>query len=527
MKHYNKYKIDYGVPPFKYSFYTSKDCVEFDTPNGTSDDDIIDVNIKVTSEICYSPNLNISLDIEDAKGCKNTITSALLNPCTTCNLPTINFNGGSYGTFKFSAKPNGGKSAYTYLWDYPKNIFKVVGNDTSQNLVLTTTFTVAQLPSYNYAYPISVTVTDANDCVRRNTYYYTFCRIQAKNVNKALQCFFCSYTSSGAIIDFKDYAIKCSDASIDWTTLTISLFDPSFSGFSYINHGDGTATVCVDLYTLSQSGWDPIINANLLALNWSVQDTKGLESNVADLNVGIKDCLIESARCIETQQVIVEPDTCSGTPTDIKIDLTTSVFSGKAIDWSTFEFIPSSNTNQTFVNSNDPTYMSFTFGKVKLNANHEVEISFSGVPPSNVNSETISWKVCDVDGCCSSNSIITILSECNLPPVIVDRTTCATCGSPLETPVLDSYYIDGSANLSTGSDIIIITPPANGTVDVGSINIGTIKKGIIYTPNTTFYGTNDIEYQIKDDNGKTSATGKLTVNVICPGQGGEQPVCPE
>lgn len=534
MKHYNKYSIKSGVAPYKYSFYVQdkKDCIEFDTPNGVSDDGEIDVNIVVNNEACYTPSLPLFLTVEDSKGCRNTIQSSLINPCLTFTSPVINFNGSKNDTFRFSATPKGGSSKYTYKWTFPKNIFKLSGKDTEQNLVLTTNFDNPDEINYDAVYPIGVTVTDGNGCVRYSTYNYTFCRPTTTNLLANLKCNTCPGVfnySVGAIIDFKPLVTKCKEASIDWTTLLIGSSQKNDEVGQVVPnvtyYGDGTALVCFDLQELGFEGFSP---GTPIYLDWSVKDYRGILSNTSTVEVKSIDCQTGYLRCIETQSFEYMPESCSATSQSTEIPLESLISSSASIDWSTFQFIPSNNTTQSYI-SGDVTKLAFDFGKAELTNDRKIKITLTAAPPSSINSEIVKWKICDVNGCCSTSTSVIIATECLTPPEIEDQTICSTCGTPSEIPVFDQPYVTSATNLSTGSRIDIVTNPTNGTVSVSTLSTGSIKKGLIYTPNPGFSGTagDYVEYKIIDDNGATSNLGKVTFNVICPGGEGALTTCPE
>ena len=526
MKHYNKYRIESGIPPYKYSFVSNKDgCITFDVPNGTTDTGITDVNIVVPTENCYSPSLSLTLYIEDAKGCKNSIDSNLLNPCTTFLAPKVNLTGSGYGTYKFAATPIGGQGAFTYSWDYPKDIFQTKDSK-SQNLILTTTFSGAAIPKYNSPYPITVTVTDANGCERKTTYNYTFCRLQTQNISLGLACYLCP-GSVGGNIDFREKITGCKDSSINWDTLNITVSEESFSdAVSVTNNGDGTALICVDKDILYSSGWDATTYSNTLKLNWTVEDSKGLISDTSDIYLYFEDCNPKTYSCIEAKSYDYEIDSCS-TITTKYIDLDSLIIPNpnSTTNYSSFKF--KLKGSQTYT-SNDPKKLNFSFGNATINNNRQIVIDITSIPSGGftINSEIIAWQICDNDGCCTGDNIITMILRCNTAPTGVNSTVCATCNTPKQIPVLDTPYVSNPTSLSTGSEIVVTTIPTYGDYTIGTLTTGTIKKGIIYTPNPSYYGADSIIYEIIDDNGKTSNPITMTLNVICPGVGESATTCP-
>ena len=118
--------------------------------------------------------------------------------------------------------------------------------------------------------------------------------------------------------------------------------------------------------------------------------------------------------------------------------------------------------------------------------------------------DTYTYQVCDDDGACDQATVTITVADVNDPPVAVDDTDSTPEDTPVTTDVLaNDSDVDGT--LDTAS-LVIITPPANGTVTVNAD--GTIT----YTPNANWFGTDTYTYEICDDDGACDqATVTITV----------------
>ena len=125
-----------------------------------------------------------------------------------------------------------------------------------------------------------------------------------------------------------------------------------------------------------------------------------------------------------------------------------------------------------------------------------------------VGTDTLTYTICDDDGCDTATVIIFVEGEVQLPPVAVDDNAT--------TDENTAVTIDVTANdVQTNGDPFTLdsfTQPTNGTVTQ-------VGDSLVYTPNTNFAGTDTFTYTICDDDGCDTATVTVTVTeVICENQ---------
>ena len=140
-------------------------------------------------------------------------------------------------------------------------------------------------------------------------------------------------------------------------------------------------------------------------------------------------------------------------------------------------------------------------GTVTVNADGTVTYT----PNANwFGTDTYTYEICDDDGACDQATVTITVADVNDPPVAVDDTDSTPEDTPVTTDVLaNDSDVDGT--LDTAS-LVIITPPANGTVTVNAD--GTVT----YTPNAGWFGTDSYVYEICDDDGACDqATVTITV----------------
>lgn len=102
----------------------------------------------------------------------------------------------------------------------------------------------------------------------------------------------------------------------------------------------------------------------------------------------------------------------------------------------------------------------------------------------------------------NSNTITVTVPSVNRAPLVLADTTTATAGTPLTIAVL-ANDTDADGNLLT---ITAVSQGAHGTV---TINV----TSVIYTPTTTFVGTDSFTYTISDGQGDSDTTDVVTIIV--------------
>lgn len=516
MKHYKKLKIEYGTAPYLYSWSSNSSCLKFDTsyPVSGSTNSIVEALINISNEVCYG-NSTATLNVVDANNCKKTYNINLVNPCLTFENPIVNFNGITKNNYYFNATPVGGAAPYTYNWEYPTNIFTSTGNITSQTLQLSL---IPNAPIiFNTPYPVSVTITDANGCVRRSTYNYSFCRPLALgqavladcNTNDFSGCGN-AYTTARATVNLVDLVEGCSNTSIRWNTLNIYP-DSSVQGVNIISNVNGLITICLDLILISNT-YDLDFNNNTINLKYTVLDSNNIESTIGDIYLVVPTCVLEQRSCMTTLPSVNVIDCNPTLPYTITQELEGSsplIIKGSAnIDWNTFTFIPS--TGQTLTNSK---LLTLSYGTIALNTNHEIVITLNSIP-STKNAEVIKWKVCDESNCCSQTTSDILILQCLTPPVATNDSYCVACG---ENETLN-ITLNDTGNISGGSMLIITQNPTQGQANISGLNIN-------YVANPNYFGQDIIKYKVKDDNGLDSNEATITIDVSCAGNPENTVIC--
>ncbi|GEM_PF-1004026 len=128
-------------------------------------------------------------------------------------------------------------------------------------------------------------------------------------------------------------------------------------------------------------------------------------------------------------------------------------------------------------------------------------------PDENYNGpDNFDYEVCDADGDCDNANVdITVASVDDIPVANADGT------STDEDTDVTIDVLANDAGLGDGVNTVnIVTNPVNGTANV---NAG--SNTITYSPNTDFYGSDSLEYEICDTDGDCdTATVTISVNSV-------------
>ncbi len=130
--------------------------------------------------------------------------------------------------------------------------------------------------------------------------------------------------------------------------------------------------------------------------------------------------------------------------------------------------------------------------------NYSPNVSFTGT-------DSFTYEICDTDNSCSSG-IVTITVS-NEAPTAVDDAVTLNEDESVDFNILQND-IDPQNNIDPTS-ISMTTDPEHGTLQI--LTLGEIR----YTPEPDFYGTDEIIYQVCDEDGYcTSASVTYTVNAV-------------
>ncbi len=126
--------------------------------------------------------------------------------------------------------------------------------------------------------------------------------------------------------------------------------------------------------------------------------------------------------------------------------------------------------------------------------------------------DSFTYKLCDVDGDCVSETVEITVSPVNDNPVAVDDYIATNEDTPVNIPLVDNDNFGGDG--PSTSVITIVSPPSNGQAVVN--NNGTPNDPtddfVEYTPNPDFNGSDNFVYEICDAN-EDCDQGNVIVNV--------------
>lgn len=491
-----------GVAPYTYQWINGDSgCVSsFSVPNGTSADGIIQTDVVFNSSACAG-DANISLYVEDSKGCKATFPIVIGNPCDT--LTSTGFSEQLNGlNLTLTALHTGTSPGNTYSWTWDNSIFS--GNDQGTDTI--------QLTIRDSHPPVSstsifVTVTTSEGCTLTTEYTYSFCEPLAQNDDITL----CVVQNMSTIHQVCLSATPCA-GEIDWDTLNFT-FEKTTANYFNVVSNDGNGCI-----TIAQNGLGP---AGTYTGTWTVQDVNGNTSTTATFTINYEicgspgSCIVaptfkRDMACDETGAVAPQ--------TYVMVDLDAEVVStydpetntsGCQPDWSTFEFIQYGS--QVATGTGESASMTTAFGQVDFNANHEITYTFTSLPPTGT--ETVRWKVAADNGDETGEVDLVIIYDCTTGPTAVVDAYCQACeNTPTSYDVLAN---DTGSGINPASIVITNYPPVTeGTLNV-NLTAGTIK----FVPATGFTGVSTYDYKVANWSGIYSNEATVTVTSNCADAG--------
>ena len=142
---------------------------------------------------------------------------------------------------------------------------------------------------------------------------------------------------------------------------------------------------------------------------------------------------------------------------------------------------------------------------------HEIQY----VTPDPIITDAFGWTLADTNGVYANTAVYTLVASSNVPTAN-DDSDCSICGQSVTIDVLDN---DTAVDPLDASSVNIVTPPSNGTASVNS------QGRIVYTPLSTYQGSDTIEYTVRDVYGSISNIATVTITVICAGEDTQVNVC--
>jgi len=159
-----------GTAPFTFTFTSSDSNVTFSNPTGTVS--VVTGIYNASTDVLYPDQSYISTatigcTFTDSQGCSDTLSPLTIpNPCTLQS--TIRSN----GDYTFVANTTGGSGSYTYEWNYDTDLFSLLDNAPTDNILTLSLDDISHSPiSTN----IQVLITDSNGCTLLKTYQHIFC----------------------------------------------------------------------------------------------------------------------------------------------------------------------------------------------------------------------------------------------------------------------------------------------------------------------------------------------------------------
>ncbi|MFC1810159.1 tandem-95 repeat protein [Patescibacteria group bacterium] len=266
--------------------------------------------------------------------------------------------------------------------------------------------------------------------------------------------------------------VPANDTDIDGTVdpTTVAIATPPSNGGVSVNPTTGEITYTPDL---NYNGGD--------SFTYTIDDDDGATSNAATVTITINDvndppiANNDSGTTDEDDPVIINVPS-NDTDIDGFVDLTTVAI----VD--------------------DPTH-----GTVEVNP---ATGAVTYTPDADYNgSDLFTYTIDDDDGATSNTATVNItINDVNDPPIANDDTASTDEDVPVGIDVkVNDTDIDGTVDQTT---VQIIDDPAHGLV---SVNPG---NGVVtYTPDENYNGSDSFTYTIQDDDGATSNTATVTINI--------------
>jgi hypothetical protein len=474
-----------GTAPYSFVTFTTLPCTIITPSSGVSTDGIIDLNIAYEDISCLE-STELSIYIVDFNGCKIESEMPVVNNCAEFEVAPISFEA-PYTFTSMVSHPGCGVSNIEWIYDDVSfSVDSITDTNQTSKLVLKLNPGTTSIPTNS---PVTARVTSCFGCEGENTYYFSICQPETRNMTLELICSGNFYTSP---VVFPPRPRNCPNAVIDWNTLQFDLprgfqverIDP-ITGLTYVNGG---FRIIAELEAVRQSSY---------SIAYTVKTTEGVTSTRSAVYLSIAPCLGEYDLFIFDQTFVIPCDAESGDTFTIPLANRLFIGSEVTVDWETFTVLPTPE----YISPNIQLQQDFV-------GNQYIVYTIPDLPPAQ-DADVFKWYVCATNGYCAVAGTYTIQLSCNPAPVAVDDTTCAVCGQPVTINVL-SNDTSVESPLQPESLVITTTPTLGAVVNNGD---GTIT----YTPNQNAAGADSLKYTVKNLAGRTSNEGTVTINVVCAG----------
>lgn len=476
-------------------------CVSF-SPNTTGiivdpSSQTILTTITFANTTCLEGSV-ITLTISYNGGeCSKQFTITVEDPCEDFEIGGITAQ--TIDGYTFSISPTGGTGPYEYRWTFDDTYFTQIG---SASNVLRLGYIGSDNPPQQST--VWVGVKDDNGCAQLTSVNFAICTLTLDNEIATAVCNPDGTSSVTICIE----ALGCGRSLIDWNTFQ---YTSTTAGLT-VTQVASTIQCTADGGRRFRIDAASTVPAGTYTIPFTVETSNGIISNTANIYVTVPGCGISGTSTIVISPIAPIQIPCTYSPSDIyyigPLTSYVTVTGDATIDWDTFHFI----NMGTGADDGDSTISTLSanvdFNINTLNIEYEI--------PAGTGTDSFKWTVCDTNGNCAQSQIYAIVLDCVLTPTADDDSECAVCGETAEHDVLANDTINGILFY-----LDVTTAPTYGTA---VFNGSYVSPYILYTPNSTFSGTDTYTYTLTNDSGETD-TAEVTVNVLCAGIDANISVC--
>lgn len=481
---------------------SDNDCVTFSQSSGTvaGASETINIIAYYSNEDCFEDAI-LTITATDSNGITTSQQVSYPNPCGTL-AGYIGHQPSEQYPFTFVVTPSGGTPTYSYQWIFDNTIFSASGSTTGNTIYLVPRSS-ANLP---VSTEIKVKITDYRNCEEWVSKTHTFTPPVALESRGRLACLNTPITniSCGVVnqvaTQVRLEATPAAGRTIDWNTLEVNLPE----GFCAANQQlieDGTNVMLLSIYSYNQEADDYVGS-------WSVSDSVGLRTTVANIYLSVPDCVPSQVAPVYAEPQY-HPMTLSELDDgELTIDISKAVHPQECcddvadedskVDWSSFTFI--STPGQTL---NSPTDLTTTNGTAVLRLDRKILYTVDSV---NCDTDLIQYSVQNYGGK-RSNTGKVVLDFIRLDaPVAAADSICIPCGESDTINLLDN----DSGDFNPAS-VEITSSPSKGTYVMGT------DGSLTFNANAETEGNDYIGYRVANWDGEFSNEEYLTIEIPCAG----------
>lgn len=479
-----KIKVSGGEAPYVGVFATSDNCASFDehTVDAIYEAGEYYINGVVNYENadCIG-NAIITVTIQDDNDCTQTFTIDVDDPC---NLQISSLY--SAQPYIFNAIVLGGDNN-RYSWSYDRNLFDLEASPTNELRL--------RLKSSNppTSTKIGLTVTDSNGCSEYKELNYIFCKPKAKDDTALGTCVGTlplTFPPTPFVVKYITPEIDlntsgCTTDPIDWSTL--QLWGYPAEAYPIVDE-DKVIFVFnedVDLNTV-------------FTVAWNVKTNSGVTSSTGRISLRVEDCTTQD---FDIQDASYQIECGSIVGDTLVIPLYELIPFGVTVDWSTFQILSvPAPTSGSIVQSFD------SLGRPVIN--YEI--------PALTGTDSFQFYLCDVEGRCSTGSVLTVLLDCAQAPTAGAISACLACSKSITVDAVAAVVSTNGGIIDPSSvqivnvlfPLLTATPTTDGKIVIeadDSFYTAGVPVGLV-------------TYKISNQNGQASSTATITITGYCAGE---------